>query len=185
MVKKEKNWFNYIVFDTVKTYVGSTVDIDRRIRQHNKEIKGGAKYTAGGTWEYYCVIYNLYGHKNKCLSEEWQIKHATSKVKGAHSTKERRQIAVEQYIPKDPYEYKYVFFVARKFLHLMPKFNSSVFVFVIDIFTGENIKRHVNMFNKFIWSKDYEDQRDDRMLDIMHRRSRFLKSQGQHKPPCH
>ena len=27
------------------TYVGATVDVDRRLRQHNKEIKGGAHAT--------------------------------------------------------------------------------------------------------------------------------------------
>ena len=37
------------------TYVGATVDLDRRLRQHNKEIKGGAHATGakvlkGETW---------------------------------------------------------------------------------------------------------------------------------------
>lgn len=37
------------------TYVGATVDLDRRLRQHNKEIKGGAhatgaKVAKGETW---------------------------------------------------------------------------------------------------------------------------------------
>ena len=37
------------------TYVGATVDLERRLRQHNKEIKGGAhatgaKVAKGDTW---------------------------------------------------------------------------------------------------------------------------------------
>ena len=37
------------------TYIGATVDLDRRLRQHNKEIKGGAhatgaKVAKGETW---------------------------------------------------------------------------------------------------------------------------------------
>ena len=29
------------------TYVGATVDLNRRLRQHNKEIKGGAEVPEG------------------------------------------------------------------------------------------------------------------------------------------
>lgn len=37
------------------TYVGATIDLERRLRQHNKEIKGGAhatgiKVAQGETW---------------------------------------------------------------------------------------------------------------------------------------
>ena len=37
------------------TYVGATVDLERRLRQHNKELKGGATATGtkvdkGETW---------------------------------------------------------------------------------------------------------------------------------------
>jgi predicted GIY-YIG superfamily endonuclease len=184
-MKKEKNWFNYIIFDNVKTYVGSTVNLDRRIRQHNGEIKGGAKYTRGGDWQYYCVIYNLYGNKNKCLSEEWHIKFATSKIKGAKSTRERRKMALEQYIIKDPFEYKYVFFIAKKYLHLLPKFNSSVFVYIIEDFTAQNIKHHINLFNKYIWSKEFNEQYIERATLIMQHRFRCLRGLGQHRQPCY
>lgn len=74
-------WFNYIVFDKVKTYVGVTVNLKRRIRQYNSLIKGGAKYTKGGDWSYYVVIYNIDNDKCKCLSEEWHIKWMSNKVK--------------------------------------------------------------------------------------------------------
>ena len=42
------------------TYVGATVDVDRRLRQHNKEIKGGAhatgsKVAAGKSWTRVCI----------------------------------------------------------------------------------------------------------------------------------
>jgi predicted GIY-YIG superfamily endonuclease len=30
----------YLLYSDNSTYVGATVDLDRRLRQHNKEIKG-------------------------------------------------------------------------------------------------------------------------------------------------
>jgi structure-specific endonuclease subunit SLX1 len=41
---------------TGATYIGATIDLDRRLRQHNKEIKGGAHATGsrvarGEIWE--------------------------------------------------------------------------------------------------------------------------------------
>ena len=43
------------------TYVGATVDLDRRLRQHNKEIKGGAvatsnKVVKGQEWKRVCHV---------------------------------------------------------------------------------------------------------------------------------
>jgi predicted GIY-YIG superfamily endonuclease len=44
-----------------QTYIGATVDVDRRLRQHNKEIKGGAHATGmrvgqGLIWERACYV---------------------------------------------------------------------------------------------------------------------------------
>jgi len=60
-----------------KTYCGITNNIKRRLRQHNKEIKGGAKYTTinklNGEWQIYLTIPNL--EKRQALSMEWKIHH--------------------------------------------------------------------------------------------------------------
>ena len=38
--------FVYLLVSTNgSTYVGSTINLERRLRQHNKEIKGGAQAT--------------------------------------------------------------------------------------------------------------------------------------------
>ena len=59
-----------------KTYIGITNNTNRRIRQHNNEICGGAKYTTrninNGKWIYYGFINNL--SKNISLSLEKKIK---------------------------------------------------------------------------------------------------------------
>ena len=63
-----------------KTYCGFTVNPQRRIRQHNKEIKGGAKATRLGTWEF---IFLMTGFEtsNNALSCEWRLKHPEGKRK--------------------------------------------------------------------------------------------------------
>ena len=73
-------WYCYILRNTDErysrcTYNGSTNDLRRRLRQHNEEIKGGAKSTKGrgGKWEYCAILYGFPDHIN-ALSCEWRIK---------------------------------------------------------------------------------------------------------------
>jgi predicted GIY-YIG superfamily endonuclease len=41
------NYYVYLLTSSNNaTYVGATIDLERRLRQHNKEIKGGAHATA-------------------------------------------------------------------------------------------------------------------------------------------
>ena len=50
----------YIIFNNKCSYVGITNNIKRRLRQHNGEIKGGAKYTSiynkESLWQYGCYV---------------------------------------------------------------------------------------------------------------------------------
>ena len=75
---------NYVVYllynnSNNNTYIGITNNPNRRIRQHNKIIKGGARYTSlkkgNGEWFYYLHIINL--TKSKALSLEKIIKNKT------------------------------------------------------------------------------------------------------------
>jgi predicted GIY-YIG superfamily endonuclease len=61
--------------DTNPTYVGCTNNLQRRIRQHNKEIKGGARYTTtrGGPWVVLYCISVTDGRTARRL--EWRLKH--------------------------------------------------------------------------------------------------------------
>jgi predicted GIY-YIG superfamily endonuclease len=61
-----------------KTYVGATTDPDRRLRQHNKEISGGAKSTGisvlkGSTWIRACYIKGIPEWRS-ALQIEWRWK---------------------------------------------------------------------------------------------------------------
>lgn len=79
----------YILHNSInnKTYNGYTVDLKRRLRQHNSEIKGGAKYTTracqkdGVKWEYLAVVEAPTDlvDRRKMLSIEWHIKYPSCK----------------------------------------------------------------------------------------------------------
>ena len=81
-----------------KTYVGATNDFSRRIRQHNGEISGGAKSTAGFNWQ---PIIHVQGFKDRhqLLRFEWLWKHCfKSKSKGVY----RRIEMLEYLLKQDP-----------------------------------------------------------------------------------
>ena len=63
---------------TNRTYIGFTVNPKRRIRQHNCEIKGGAKCTKGRKWKMIAIV--EVPDKKKALSFEWYWKHKKSKT---------------------------------------------------------------------------------------------------------
>jgi len=80
-----ESWYCYILRNKNPqyahlTYNGSTNSPKRRLRQHNEEISGGARYThgRGGGWEIYALVTGFPDHKN-ALSCEWRIKHTSGK----------------------------------------------------------------------------------------------------------
>jgi len=77
------NFYCYILKNDYnnRTYNGFTVNPARRIRQHNQEIKGGAKYTSSfgnKSWEIYVLITGFPDMVN-ALQCEWRIKHPDNK----------------------------------------------------------------------------------------------------------
>ena len=78
-------WFCYLLHNTQPqyknaTYSGSTNNPKRRLRQHNREITGGAKATGRcvGGWEFCALLSGFETHQN-CLSCEWRIKCPTGR----------------------------------------------------------------------------------------------------------
>ena len=66
------------------TYIGATNNLDRRIRQHNKEIKGGAVATSnkvinGESWSYVCYVENFPSY-NEALKFEWRWKQLSRNI---------------------------------------------------------------------------------------------------------
>lgn len=83
--------FVYFIYSTNgSTYIGATVDINKRIRQHNQEIKGGAVATStkvkqGETWKYYCYIENFPSWQ-EALRFEWRWKHLSRQIQKSNPT---------------------------------------------------------------------------------------------------
>ena len=87
------------------TYVGATVDLERRLRQHNKEIKGGAcatgiKVEKGETW---IRVAHVSGFPDwqAALQFEWRWKQLTRKMGNSKKPLERRIIALKQLLTLD------------------------------------------------------------------------------------
>ena len=83
-----------------KTYVGSTIDLKRRLRQHNKEIKGGAhatgiKVAKGDTWIRAAHVAG-FPDWQAALQFEWRWKQLTRKLPPKMKPLERRMVALKQ-----------------------------------------------------------------------------------------
>lgn len=93
------SFFVYLLEATNKsTYVGATVDLDRRLRQHNKEIKGGAvatgiKVAKGETWRRHCYV-SGFPTWQAALQFEWRWKQLSRKLPQNMDPLERRLSAL-------------------------------------------------------------------------------------------
>jgi len=82
------------------TYIGATVDLDRRLRQHNKKIKGGAhatgiKVAAGHSWCRVCHISGFPDWK-AALQFEWRWKQISRTLSKTLKPVERRLMALQR-----------------------------------------------------------------------------------------
>jgi|TARA_X000000368_G_scaffold396643_1_gene365097 predicted GIY-YIG superfamily endonuclease len=69
-------WSCYIIENNGYTYVGVSNNVEKRLRAHNGEIKGGAKYTTskGPGWKHICLIHG-FPTKIESMQFEWALKH--------------------------------------------------------------------------------------------------------------
>jgi predicted GIY-YIG superfamily endonuclease len=92
--------FVYLLESTKgNTYVGATVDLDRRLRQHNKEIKGGAyatsmKVAQGEVWRRACYVKGFPDWR-AALQFEWRWKQLSRKFSIKLPPLERRAAALK------------------------------------------------------------------------------------------
>jgi predicted GIY-YIG superfamily endonuclease len=73
------SFYCYLLYtDDNHTYVGATIDIHKRLKQHNKELSGGARATAirvnqGLSWSRACYVTNIPEWRS-ALQIEWRWK---------------------------------------------------------------------------------------------------------------
>lgn len=95
------SFFVYLLLSSDNsTYVGATVDLDRRLRQHNKEIKGGAHATGAKVSKGECWIRaaHVEGFPDwqAALQFEWRWKQLSRKISLTIHPLHRRMIALKQ-----------------------------------------------------------------------------------------
>ena len=94
------NMFVYMLVCTDgSTYIGATVDLSRRLRQHNGEIAGGAKRTtsksnASKSWTRACYV-SQFPDWSATLQFEWRWKHLSRKYDIKIKPLERRMNALK------------------------------------------------------------------------------------------
>lgn len=85
--KKKPEWFLYLIYSMRKkrTYIGISTNPKRRLRQHNREIVGGARATSGATdWEHILILGGFVDKSSAC---RWE-KLLKCRVRGLDKRKE-------------------------------------------------------------------------------------------------
>lgn len=99
-------WSCYIIKNGPCTYVGVSNDVHKRLRAHNSEIKGGAKYTTsvGKGWEHVCLI-SGFKTKIESMQFEWALKHVPPRNAGGIENRIKKLIILlnrEKWTSKSP-----------------------------------------------------------------------------------
>ena len=97
-------WVVYCLVSTDgSTYVGATVDKDRRLQQHNGVLSGGARATAAkpGAWRRLCYVQG-FPDNHAALSFEWRWKSLSRKKEyNGLEPMERRLQALQELLSLD------------------------------------------------------------------------------------
>lgn len=68
----KQQWSVYLIVNGTRTYIGCTTDVRRRLRQHNRELVGGARSTAWGAphWSLNSVLEGFPDRSSACRWEK-------------------------------------------------------------------------------------------------------------------
>jgi predicted GIY-YIG superfamily endonuclease len=90
-----RQWYFYILENNGCTYAGVSPEPYRRLRQHNQELKGGAKYTTSKPpgWRHICIVEG-FRTKIEAMQFEWAVKHAPPRNVGGITSRIRKMYTV-------------------------------------------------------------------------------------------
>ena len=102
----EDNWDFYIIENNGYTYAGVSNDPIKRLKKHNGEIAGGAKYTTskGPGWKHVCII-SGFRTKIESMQFEWASKHVPPRNAGGIKNRIKKLFILlnkEQWTSKSP-----------------------------------------------------------------------------------
>jgi len=88
-------WSFYIIQNKGATYAGVSPDPVKRLRKHNGELSGGAKYTQskGSGWTHICLVHG-FQTKNQALQFEWAVKHVPPRDAGGVTNRLKKLFTV-------------------------------------------------------------------------------------------
>ena len=135
-----------------RTYNGYTVNPKRRIRQHNQEIKGGAKYTrewGNKSWEMYVLIKGFPDNHNATQCE-WKIKHpARKRIRPSHyNCPAGRIIGLNEVLKLDKWtnnstiltkDISLKIWIVKEYAHLLVNLPDNIEVIVVDFIDLSNL----------------------------------------------
>lgn len=64
-------WAVYLLSNGARTYIGASTDVLRRLRQHNKELVGGARSTGRSRTKWKLMVY-LHGFRTRSEAYRWE-----------------------------------------------------------------------------------------------------------------
>lgn len=112
------------------TYCGCTENPIVRLKQHNGELKGGAKATKGRKWEYMLLIAG-FEDKKSALSFEWNLKHPDNKkIKSSkYCGPKGRILGLNEVIKSCTHKLKLNIYISEKYFENLDNFNENIKVF--------------------------------------------------------
>lgn len=106
IIEHMEEWQFYLIKNKGYTYAGVSPDPLKRLKKHNGEISGGAKYTKskGPGWTHICLVKG-FPTKIEALQFEWAVKHESPKNVGgiyARTQKLLKVLCKDKWTSKSP-----------------------------------------------------------------------------------